>query len=130
MLRVAAAEALGKIGDDSPSVIDALVKALSDSNGTVTVRAANALSQIGAPGVPALVKMLSNEDYRKLVVEVIGEMGENAESAVPTARIAHDDDVTDCRLQVVQRRSLLCVRVETGCSPEHRRRLASTLCLR
>ena len=59
------------------------MKALSDFNGTVTVRAANSLSQIGAPAVPALVKMLSNENYRKLVVEVIGEMGENAESAVP-----------------------------------------------
>lgn len=100
MLRVAAAEALGKIGDDSPSVIDALVKALSDSNGTLTVRAANALSQIGAPAVPALVKLLSNENYRKLVVEVIGEMGENAESAVPALLPLLETIDTDLKREV------------------------------
>ena len=100
MLRVAAAEALGKIGDNSPSVIDELVKALSDFNGTVTVRAANSLSQIGAPAVPALVKMLSNENYRKLVVEVIGEMGENAESAVPALLPLLETFDTDLKREV------------------------------
>ncbi len=83
MVRVAAANALGRIKDDSPAVIEALVQALSDSHGIVTVNAANALSRIGAPAVPALVRMLSLEGYQKLVVEILGEMSADSESAVP-----------------------------------------------
>ncbi len=83
MLRASAVDALGRTGDARVEVIDALVRALSDGHGTVTVNAADALSRIGAPAVPALVLKLADKDYRKLVVEILGEIGPGAGSAVP-----------------------------------------------
>ena len=83
MLRASAADALGRTGDTRDEVIEALVKALSDGNAAVTVNAANALSRIGGPAVPALVHKLADENYRRLVVEVLGEIGAGAEAAVP-----------------------------------------------
>ncbi len=83
ILRASAADTLGRTGTDQPDVISGLVGALSDSSGGVTVKAANALSQIGAAAVPALVQKLADEGYRGLIVEILGEMGAGAESAVP-----------------------------------------------
>ncbi len=83
MLRASVVDALGRIGDTRVEVIEALVRALSDGHGAVTVKAANALSRIGAPAVPALVSKLADKDYRKLVVEILGEIGPGAESSVP-----------------------------------------------
>jgi len=83
MLRASAVDALGQIGDIRAEVIDALVKALSDGQAQVTLKAADSLSNIGAPAVPALVQKLSDEGYRRLVVEVLGEIGPGAEAAVP-----------------------------------------------
>lgn len=83
VLRASAAETLGRIGGVRTDVIQALVKALADPHGAVTVRAANALSEIGGPAVPALLPLLSDEGYRGLAVEMLGEMGAGAEPAVP-----------------------------------------------
>ncbi len=83
MLRASAVDALGRTGDSRVEVIEALVKALSDGHAPVTLNAANALSHIGTPAVPALVQKLADEHYRRLVVEVLGEIGAGAESAVP-----------------------------------------------
>ncbi len=94
VLRASAAETLGRIGGGvSTDVIQALVKALADPNGAVTVRAANALSQIGGPAVPALIPLLSDEGYRSLAVEMLGEMGAGAEPAVPAmVQLLGNDD--------------------------------------
>ncbi len=83
MLRASAAEALGRTGDTGGEVIEALIKALSDENAPVTLNAANALSHLGAPAVPALVQKLADKNYRRLAIEVLGEIGAGAESAVP-----------------------------------------------
>ena len=83
MVRASAADALGETGDQRGEVIEALVKALSDGNAAVTLNAANALSHIGAPAVPALLEKLEDKSYRRLVIEVLGEIGGGAESAVP-----------------------------------------------
>ncbi len=83
VLRASAAEALGRIGDSRSEVIIALVNALADQSAAVTMNAANALSQLGAPAVPSLLPLLTDADYRQLAVEMLGEMGVAAESAVP-----------------------------------------------
>ena len=83
MLRASAADALGRTGDARGEVIEALIKALSDENAPVTLNAANALSNLGAPAVPALVQKLADKNYRRLVIEVLGEIGAGAEAAVP-----------------------------------------------
>lgn len=98
VLRASAAETLGHIKDARVEVIDALVKALSDASGMVTVNAANALSQMGTPAVSPLVKMLDDENYRALAVEVLGEIGPDAESAVPALvnllpKVGDDEDL-------------------------------------
>ncbi len=84
MLRSSAVDALGRTGGTNAEVIDALIRALSDGNAQVTLTAADALSRIGAPAVPALVEKLADKNYRRLVVEVLGEIGAGAESAVPS----------------------------------------------
>jgi len=83
MLRSAAADALGRIGNGDVGVIDALVRALADADGVVTVSAANVLLHIGSPAVPAMIRKLPEEPFRNLIVDVLGEMGPEAESAVP-----------------------------------------------
>lgn len=62
--------------------------------------AANALSQISAPAIPALVIISSKEGYRKLIVEVIGEMVKNAESAVLALLPLFDTFDTDLNREV------------------------------
>jgi len=102
MLRASAADALGRTGDTSSEVIEALVKALSDGHAAVTVNAANALSRIGTPAVPELVQKLADENYRRLVVEVLGEIGAGAESAVPALveLLSHVGDDVELRREV------------------------------
>jgi len=102
MLRASATDALGRTGDTRVEVIEALVKALSDGNASVTLSAANALSHIGTPAVPALVQKLADKNYRRLVVEVLGEIGAGAESAVPALieLLSHVGDDADLRREV------------------------------
>ncbi len=102
MLRASAVDALGRSGDNRVEVIEALVKALSDGNAPVTLNAANALSHIGTPAVPALVQKLADEHYRRLVVEVLGEIGPGAESAVPALveLLSHVGDDLELRREV------------------------------
>src|SRR6056297_3658736 len=60
-LRMAAASALGKLGETS--AVPALVDALTDENPQVRVRAAAALAQLDHPkAVPALIERLSDPD--------------------------------------------------------------------
>jgi len=102
MLRASAADALGRTGDSRGEVIEALIKALSDEKAPVTLRAANALSNLGAPAVPALVQKLADKNYRRLVIEVLGEIGAGAESAVPALveLLSQADDDADLRREI------------------------------
>lgn len=102
MLRASAADALGRSGNKSGAAIEALIKALSDGNAAVTLSAANALSQIGTPAVPALVQKLADMNYRRLVVEVLGEIGAGAESAVPALveLLSHASDDAELRREI------------------------------
>jgi len=102
VLRASSADALGSIGDSRVEVIDALIKALADGSGAVTVSAANALSQLGPPAARALVTQLSDKSYQRLVVEVLGELGADAESAVPAlvALLGNVGDDTELRREI------------------------------
>lgn len=102
MLRASAADALGRTGDSRNEVIAALIKALSDENAPVTLNAANALSNMGTPAVPALIQKLADKNYRRLVIEVLGEIGAGAESAVPALveLLGQVDDDSDLRREV------------------------------
>ena len=102
MLRASAVDALGRTAVARVDVIEALVKALSDGNAQVTLNAANALSHIGTPAVPALVQKLADEDCRRLVIEVLGEIAAGAESAVPALveLLSHIGDDADLRREV------------------------------
>jgi HEAT repeat protein len=62
-LRMAAASALGKLGDES--AVSSLTNALSDTNSKVRVRICMALAMIGhASAVPALINRLSDPNAR------------------------------------------------------------------
>ena len=65
-VRRESAEALGKIGPAAKSAVSQLIAALRDDAGTVTVHAAWALGQIGAPAVPPLIMALDDKDLRHL----------------------------------------------------------------
>ncbi|WP_435007352.1 HEAT repeat domain-containing protein [Tundrisphaera lichenicola] len=64
-LAVAAAKALGRIGRDSREAIDALAKALDDTDQPMRSVVAQALGDIGpkaAPAIPALIEALGDQD--------------------------------------------------------------------
>lgn len=100
VLRSSAADALGAIGNDRSEVIEALAEALTKADGTLTVNAANALSRLGAKAVPALVGKLSDKSYQSLLVEVLGEMGAEAKSAVPALIELLGSENADLRREV------------------------------
>ena len=59
---VQASQALGEIGEAAQAAVPRLTEALG-SNKYIRESAAQALSQIGEPAVPSLIKILSNDDY-------------------------------------------------------------------
>jgi HEAT repeat protein len=63
--------------------VEALVAALDDSIGSVTIAAAGALGRIGKPAVPSLIEKLKAPHFQQLVSTVLGEMGADAADAVP-----------------------------------------------
>ena len=83
-VRAAVAGTLGATGDGRVEVVSALTGLLADENAAVTVQAANGLSQLGEAAVPALVRLLQDERFRPLAIEILGEMGPAARAAVPS----------------------------------------------
>ncbi|MCB8980627.1 MAG: HEAT repeat domain-containing protein [Ardenticatenaceae bacterium] len=78
-VQVAAAEALGEIGD--PTALPHLITALEDKGGGVRVAAAEALGKIGDPtALPHLIKALGDKDYEvcKQAQHAFSVMGDHA----------------------------------------------------
>jgi HEAT repeat protein len=73
--RLAAAEALGEIGD--AAAVPGLLAALRDASLYVREAAAKALGEIGAPAVPGLLAALRDADWnaRLAAAEALGEIG-------------------------------------------------------
>lgn len=63
--------------------MQALLDAITDQDGRVTIHAANALSQFGKQAVPLLMQLMQDESYRVLAVTLLGELGPDAAAAVP-----------------------------------------------
>lgn len=82
IVRTAAADALGMIGNGNSKAANALLGAVQDPHGAVTIRAANALSQLGEVSVAPLTNLLKTEGYAVLAAGLLGEMGAAAAPAV------------------------------------------------
>ena len=61
----------------------ALITALDDPLGSVTLAAAESLGNIGQPAVPALIQQLGEAKHAALIAHVLGEIGPDASPAVP-----------------------------------------------
>ena len=86
---------------DTRAALPALIVAL-DSDSRTGALAAQAIGNIGAPGVaavPALVRLLGSEDegLRNAACIALGDIGPSARSALPQLRIALADPSTDVR---------------------------------
>jgi HEAT repeat protein len=96
IIRVKAAESLGKTGAATPEVVPALIAALGDKDARNA--AIEALGNIGAEAkdaVPALAKALSDTDVnvRTAAAEALGKIGPSAKSAVaPLMKALKDSD--------------------------------------
>jgi HEAT repeat protein len=90
-VREAAAETLGRIED--PVSVEPLIQRLQDEDIGIRIVIGNALTKIGKPAVPALVRMLTdkNADVRKTAAETLGRM-KDAESIESLVRLLKDDD--------------------------------------
>ncbi|MFO0916745.1 MAG: HEAT repeat domain-containing protein [Planctomycetaceae bacterium] len=75
--------ALVDIGPSAQSAVPALIMALDDTKGAVTVAAAGALGRIGKAAVPELVKKLKEPQFQQLVATVLAEIGPDAAEAAP-----------------------------------------------
>jgi HEAT repeat protein len=86
--RLHAAAALGRIGAESPAVIDALIKVAGDPDRNLTDRhaAMNAIKQIGPPAkaaVPMLIAALKDKRTRGMAVYALQGFGKEAAAAIP-----------------------------------------------
>ncbi|HYH65281.1 MAG TPA: HEAT repeat domain-containing protein, partial [Urbifossiella sp.] len=93
LVRVRAAEALGRFGPKAGSSVAALQLALKDRNALVRRAAAASLAQVGVEAVPALTRGLSDRDWdvRKHVAVALGAVGPPARSALDALRAASRD---------------------------------------
>jgi len=88
--RVAAAAALARISPDTPGIAEPLAACIRDRRpGFTGARlwfAQQALRELGARSVPALVKVADDQSpiVRRLAVETLGGIGEPASGAVPS----------------------------------------------
>lgn len=93
LVRVRAAEALGRFGAKAGGAIPALQLALKDRDAVVRRAAAASLAQVGAEAVPALALALSDRDsdVRKHVAVALGTVGPPARGALDALRAASRD---------------------------------------
>ena len=87
-MRGYAAAALGKLGKGSETVIEALLKALSDSEYWVRGKAALALGNLGKASetvIEALLPALSDSDnwVRRNAAEALGKLGKQSPKVKP-----------------------------------------------
>lgn len=100
IVRRSAAEALGKIGTTSTHDIPALIKSLKEKDNRIQKAATESLIKIGKQAIPDLVEMVSDSDYiiRRKIIEIIGEIGESAVSAIPRLiEVLKDENERVCK---------------------------------
>jgi HEAT repeat protein len=87
-LQWAAADALGAIASGDPEVLDVLTNSLGHTSPIVRRAAVGALAKIGAPAVPALMRIVDNIDDNRseYAAKALGKMGYLAEAAAETLR--------------------------------------------
>ncbi|MCH8294685.1 HEAT repeat domain-containing protein [Candidatus Poribacteria bacterium] len=80
-IRAIAVLALGNLGDDSASTVNALTTALNDENSTVRQNAAMVLARIGKSAINALSAILSDSTSKgsRYAILVLGEIAETIE---------------------------------------------------
>ena len=102
-VRGAAAEALGKIGDER--AVKPLMAALADSNGDVHWAAAEALGKIGQVAVAPLIVALadSHGDMRGAVRMALENIGAPAVPSLITVMVDGNDDVRQSAVAVLER---------------------------
>ncbi|MEY3457711.1 MAG: hypothetical protein RL215_868, partial [Planctomycetota bacterium] len=81
--RSVAAEALGRIGGGHAEAIAALLPLLHDPHLYTARQAAFAMAAQGRAAVPVLLPLLRDERRRTAALDVLAEMGPEAESALP-----------------------------------------------
>ncbi len=111
-VRVKAAEALGLLGQASPTVVTGLIEAIDDPDAEVRVKAVEALGLLGQAGpqvVAALDKALHDEDsgLRVKAAEALGLLGQASPTLVTGLVEASDDPDAKVRIKAVEALRLL-----------------------
>lgn len=94
--RIAAADAMYHIAPQSRTVVDALLRAMRDSNAEVQQSVAVALTTIGARALPGLAEAIGDDhaSVRALAINLLARQGASAASALPQfVRALGDSDV-------------------------------------
>ncbi len=81
--RLAAAEALARLGPEARDATLPLLRATRDRNLEVMVSASRALLKIGPPAVPALAAALRDPELTVSAASVLGQLGAEAKPAAP-----------------------------------------------
>lgn len=94
LVRRGAAEALGAISGDPKPTINALSKAMKDSDVEVIAAASVSLSKYGKQAMPTLQKALTDSDkeVRRNAAEAITKIGPDAKDAVPALLKAYQSE--------------------------------------
>ncbi len=101
-VRRKAAYALGRINPDPEKAISVLTDALKDKNQDVRQAATTALTAFGAKAVPALVDGLKDAETRQMALTALGEIGHDAEKALPALYKLFIDPKAGLQSQVAQ----------------------------
>jgi HEAT repeat protein len=101
-IRLASAEALGKLGEKALAAMPELVMNVSNDDKNIRNTCAKILGNLGdkiSAAVPELIQNLSNgnSEIRKLSVDILGHIGVKAKEAVPTLLKALVDANTEVR---------------------------------
>jgi HEAT repeat protein len=98
-VRRATIRAVRMMGPPQQTMIPLVVKLLGDSDPTIAARALSAITDGGVEVLPALTAALDQHDARYWACLALGEMGPQAQTAVPGLIKALDDDRPEVRLQ-------------------------------
>ncbi|MEO1399913.1 MAG: HEAT repeat domain-containing protein [Cyanobacteria bacterium J06635_1] len=82
-VQLRATQVLGRIGPEAAEAIPSLVSLMGASEGELRHEVVRALSNIGKPAVPALIKALEDPAGRILAAIALGNIGPEAEAAIP-----------------------------------------------
>jgi HEAT repeat protein len=100
-VRTAAARGLAALPPDLDVTMPIWQEELKNADETMLAHSLDALSQIGAPAVPALVKALQYDELRPHVIKMLLDLGPEAAGAAPAlAKYVNDAD-EDVALEVI-----------------------------